>query len=335
MRMFWPRLPEQHKHNHQPVTDLPYRPVQNWQNVIWREWYLCDDPDYAEHLYLALPRLSRGLFFWLKRLTLRQQSRPYAAEVEAALHVLGQKEWSGQHAWQRRLRRLSRARNNPAPLERQIANLQNYHWFARFIARHVLLYQGGEAVGALVTAQAESPSLQRIAGWLLVSISAETTERLGQGTDDWLCAQCLRRCQAYKVDLSGQPDLNYYGCRACRRSYGLLHCRQGVTAILNASGTQRYTQQDGRLRANWLVQRALFDFDSVEIIKATDEDVERFALQVGNDTDPLRRTHYEQMVCTIAPACSLSKNTIRILEQMFGQLNQLPITPIDKGVHHD
>lgn len=130
------------------------------------------------------------------------------------------------------------------------------------------------------------------------------------------------------VDLSWQPDLSYYGCRACRRSYGLLYYPQGVTAVLNAAGTQRYTQQDDRLRANWLVQRILFDFDSVEIIQATDEDVERFALQVGNDTDPLRRPHYEQMVCTIAPACSLSKNTIRILEQLFGQVNQLPVTPV-------
>jgi hypothetical protein len=31
----------------------------------------------------------------------------------------------------------------------------------------------------------------------------------------------------------------------------------------------------------------LFDFDRVEIQQATDEEVERFAVQVGNDTDEL------------------------------------------------
>ena len=310
------------------MTDLAYPPVKHWRNVIWREWYHCDDREYAEHLYLALPRLSRGPFVWLKRLTMGRQARPYAAEVEAALHRLGQQPWSGQYAWQRRLRRLSRARKSPGPLERQVANLQNYHWFTRFIARHVLLYQGGEAVDSLVTAQVDNSSLQPIARWLLASISAETTDRLAQETDNWVCAQCLRRCQVHMVDLSWQRDLRYYGCRACRRSYGLLHCPNDIAAVLNATGTQRYTQQDGRVQVNWLVQRTLFDFGSVEIIQATDEDVERFALQVGNDTDPLRSPHYKQMVCTIAPACHLSKNTIRILKQLFREVKQLPVTPI-------
>jgi hypothetical protein len=76
------------------------------------------------------------------------------------------------------------------------------------------------------------------------------------------------------------------------------------------------------LRVNWLVRRALFDFDWVEIIQATDEDVERFAVQVGNDTDPVRELRYQQMKCTIGPECKLSENTLRILDKMFGEVER-------------
>jgi hypothetical protein len=76
-------------------------------------------------------------------------------------------------------------------------------------------------------------------------------------------------------------------------------------------------QKEGLVRVNWLVRRELFDFDRVEIIQATDEDVERFAVQVGNDTDPVRQPHYPQMRCLVAPQCRLSENTLRILRQTF------------------
>ena len=59
-------------------------------------------------------------------------------------------------------------------------------------------------------------------------------------------------------------------------------------------------------------------FDEVEIVQATDEDVERFAVQVGNDTDPKRKPRYQEMRCVVSPECRLSENSMRILERMFG-----------------
>jgi hypothetical protein len=70
--------------------------------------------------------------------------------------------------------------------------------------------------------------------------------------------------------------------------------------------------QDGLLQVNWLARQALFDFDQIEIIRATDEDVERFTVQAGNDTDAFRRPGYALMRCLIAPDCRLSENTLRI-----------------------
>jgi hypothetical protein len=79
-------------------------------------------------------------------------------------------------------------------------------------------------------------------------------------------------------------------------------------------------KQDGLLLINWSVYRALFDFDRIKIIQATDEDVERFAVQVGNDTDPFRQPRYKKMDCAIGLRCQLSENTLRILQHTFGQV---------------
>ena len=76
------------------------------------------------------------------------------------------------------------------------------------------------------------------------------------------------------------------------------------------------------MRANWLKYKTLFDFDMVEIINATDEDVERFVVQVGNDTDQTRKKRYKNMDCIVGLNCNLSENTIRILQRTFGQVKR-------------
>jgi hypothetical protein len=52
-----------------------------------------------------------------------------------------------------------------------------------------------------------------------------------------------------------------------------------------------------------------------EIIFCYDE---QFALAVGNDTEKRRKKRYGKMRCTISATCSLSENSMRILERMFG-----------------
>jgi hypothetical protein len=85
--------------------------------------------------------------------------------------------------------------------------------------------------------------------------------------------------------------------------------------------TKEVVRQNNVLKVNWLLWRKLFDFDEVHIIRATDEDAERFAVQIGNDTDELRKSRYSQMRCNISADCQLSPNTMRILQHTFGQVN--------------
>jgi hypothetical protein len=79
-------------------------------------------------------------------------------------------------------------------------------------------------------------------------------------------------------------------------------------------------EQTGQIRVNWLQYRQRFDFNRVEIIQASDEEIERFVVQAGNETDPRRRPRYKRMQCVIGPACRLSEKTRRILERTFGEV---------------
>jgi len=89
-------------------------------------------------------------------------------------------------------------------------------------------------------------------------------------------------------------------------------------AVLDREMAQKDLQIGESLRVNWLKQKALFDFDRIEIIKTDDMQAEHFAIQVGNDNDSWRRARYKKMLCQAASDCGLSENTLRILKSTFG-----------------
>jgi hypothetical protein len=133
-----------------------------------------------------------------------------------------------------------------------------------------------------------------------------------------LCARCLAFFGAPYVAIPGNGDITYYGCRLCGQS---LNFWEGeIIAVLDAAMGNEPLLENGLVRINWLTRRELFDFHSVEITQAGDEDVERFAVQVGNDTDPTRQPRYQRMRCVVNPTCELSANTLRILERIFGEV---------------
>ncbi len=178
---------------------------------------------------------------------------------------------------------------------------------------------GGEAVPALYEmATANGHVLREIASQLLAHIGRETTARLKHQAQDLLCPRCFVYCYAHTIRLHWWQSVTYYGCRACGQSR--VFQRGRVVAVLDNQLEAEQVQQDGVWRVNWLVRRSLFDFDEVVIVQASDEEVERFAVQVGNDTDPERRSRYKQMLCVVSPDCQLSENTMRILQRMFGNV---------------
>jgi hypothetical protein len=187
----------------------------------------------------------------------------------------------------------------------------------------VLVALGGEQVPALkAVAGQENHPLRQVAGQLLSDIERETTARLANRAAGLLCPNCLARCTAHTFPVSPLNPMTYYGCRICGQSRTFLEVAPGrVVAVLDeASPTEQFHRQ-GTLRVNWLRYRKMFDFDQVEIIRADDEAVERFAVQAGNETDPGRRAAYSTIPCAIAPNCPLSENSRRILVRLFGPMS--------------
>jgi tetratricopeptide (TPR) repeat protein len=121
----------------------------------------------------------------------------------------------------------------------------------------------------------------------------------------------------------------YYTCRLCGSGQGLWQVE--VVLVLDDLMRLAALPLDSILRIYWLTGRTLYDFDEVLIVQASDEQVERLAVQIGNDTDPIRQPRYQGMRCNIAPSCPLSANTVRILQQMFAQVTFQPDKSADRS----
>ncbi len=164
---------------------------------------------------------------------------------------------------------------------------------------------------------------------LIEDIAADTSQRLGGQAQHLLCPRCWTCCAAHNIhrDL-GQDDVTYYGCRTCGQSQ---HFFEGwVVALLDSKTNHIQSEQEGIHYINWLTRQSMFDFDEVQIRHANDEMVEHFAVQIGNDTDPMRRMRYKNMRCVISPTCALSENTLRILGRMLGPVEVMALSTEQK-----
>ena len=296
---------------------LKYTDLSNtWPNILQREYVYSPDGEYAVHLQKAVA--GKGSSMPVTKV----QPRPTAIEVELALRQGCRGESEVRDVWQRRLQQLYRAKHKRISIEEWLALLDNDHWLERFIARHVLVHRGGEVVKPLSQLARESSGEQKdTAIWLLQSISTDTHARLGAVQDRLLCPECLVRCAELWIDLPWQRDITYYGCRSCSQSRRFIDYSHHAVAVLDNTWLGHLRQQKSALRVNWFSQQIPFDFDRVEIIRATDEEIERFAVRMGNDTDSVRKPRYGQMKCTVK--CELSKNSLRVLDRIFGQVEQV------------
>jgi hypothetical protein len=261
-------------------------------------------------------RKYRVWYFWW-------QGQPSASRVERALRQAAEQHPGAKEVWTDPLARLERLKSQELTPEQVINLFNSPDWQDRFAARKALVSRGGEVTGALQAVAADRLNpLWQTAIWLLTAIEQETANAYAWRVNDTLCPHCLARYSPRLVDFPWGIDFTYYGCRECGQSREFLLVPRGVVAVLDNAWSEQQTHQDGLLRVNWLVWRNLFDFDWIEIVQATDEDVERFAVQIGNDTDPTRRGRYQEIPCYIAPSCHLSENTLRILRRMFGQVEE-------------
>ncbi len=259
-------------------------------------------------------RRFRSWYFWW-------QGQPPFSRVEWALQQAVASNVEAKTIWEEALQRLAEQKKEAANLTELITALQNTSWIERFVARQGLITLGGEATTLLseFTTDNKHP-LWETAFWLLSSIEQKTKHDFAWRTGHTQCPYCQTRFKANSVEVSLGISFTCYGCRTCNQSRHYLYLPQGVVAVLDNNWTDEEALPDASLRINWLTRRTLFDFDWVELVAANDEDVERFAVQIGNDTDIFRHPRYQQMRCIIGPACHLSANTLRILDRTFGSV---------------
>jgi len=137
---------------------------------------------------------------------------------------------------------------------------------------------------------------------------------------EMLCGAHFTRFKrnTYKVD---EKTAYYVACRICDKVDQVMFGVREIIAILDMEMEGEFLCTDDIARINWLKFGNVFDFERVEIVQASDYDVERFCVQVGNDMDKFRRRRYRKMSCVVAPQCDLSENTINILRSMFGDVS--------------
>lgn len=193
---------------------------------------------------------------------------------------------------------------------------------------------GGEVI-PILQASAGDPNhpARSVAAQLIQAIAPTTVHLHQQGEARLVCPRCLRRCTVHEVKISWLSSIVYYGCRGCHQSKDFLTI-ETVIAVLDEQAGSEPVQQGVALTVNWLARQSLFDFDSVAIVRATDEQVERFVVEVGNDTDPTRQALYRTMRCVVSPNCRLADNTMRILQRTFGQVDVTEVSPASQEQRH-
>ncbi len=188
-------------------------------------------------------------------------------------------------------------------------------------AHLTMLALGGEAALVLrkIASVTSDSALRKTAIHLLHGIGRETRRTLADRTERVLCPHCLARYSAHTVQLTLFDRVTYYGCRVCHHSHDFIEADQ-VFAILDHQMTQEMVTQNKQMQVNWFARSKPFDFEGVGIAEVTDEEVERFAVAVGNDTDEVRAAGYKQARCIVSAQAHLSENTLRILRRTFGQV---------------
>jgi len=291
--------------------------LSKFQEVIWREALHCYDEAYAYKLLTLLPDNYENI---TPQSVFR--NRPKVFELENALYQVYKIPSSplAQEIWTNPLHNLRQSKDNPAAIEKLIAQLNSSNWVERFIARHMIVYLGVAIrllMGRLSDQNEEWPETIE---WLLENIAIETSKELPKHASRLLCPNCIVTCGKNKVKLTWKQSLTFYGCQMCYQSQTFIDRPAQIIAVLDADIKlrQRQNRKGEVLWVNWLTRKTVFEFDRVEIIKATDEEVELFAIQVGNDKD--RKWKYRKMICMVAKECVLSENTLRILRKIFGRV---------------
>ncbi|HOF88595.1 MAG TPA: hypothetical protein PLZ36_10895 [Armatimonadota bacterium] len=191
------------------------------------------------------------------------------------------------------------------------------------------------ALGALGDARAVEPLVARLADGdsdVREAAGIAFTRLIAASPDpgaDAYCPRCLRRpatCEPalpraarQTLRLQGGQQIRYVACPGCLGN--TWDRAETIVAVLD-EGMAGDVHEHGVYSGDWLARKAPFDFDRVEIRRASEMEVERFRMIAGNDTDPRRQKRYKETPVRVM--CALPENARRILRHLVGTVGVDP-----------
>ena len=136
----------------------------------------------------------------------------------------------------------------------------------------------------------------------------------------WYCKQDYTRFKSVR-----QGRITSTSCRTCKSTLYAARV-QSIVATLDEQMGPLSSVEGHQLKINWLKLNRLFDFDEVDIITASDQDIMRFCMLVGNDSDAYRIPKYARVKCTIHNADQLNTQTRTVIKRCF------PMVDLGRGI---
>ncbi len=195
----------------------------------------------------------------------------------------------------------------------------------RWRAHLRLLEMEGRAVPAIADAMSNVRMSWKRGMEMLRWIGARTEARFGDRMPNLVCPRCYAALRRQKPGLALARNPEYIACRSCGYSREAIAHGGSVICTLDSTDDRECVARGGTLRVNWLARarardfegQALFDFDEVEIVNATDDEVRHFLVDIANDTDAERRKAYRRLAVTVGADCRLGPNTLAALRECF------------------
>ena len=191
-------------------------------------------------------------------------------------------------------------------------NMQSDDYVRRFIARQQCVQVGGEMVPLLNRVSADLALL------LITQISTSTTKKLSKGRH--LCPECCSVVQQRTASFSGHA-FKYWGCRICHNSRQIAKFKGALIGTIDP--TSSVTLATDSINYFWNYSRTEFigDLDRFEVCGGSDEDVERFLIDLSDEQDEERLRMYRKAPL-ILKISGVSDNTIRMGKEFFKRVKR-------------
>lgn len=144
-------------------------------------------------------------------------------------------------------------------------------------------------------------------------------KQLKPHADKLVCKEHFTRFTLVKlpdVQSGALRNVAYYACRTCGKASIVIPNVHFITAVLDTDMGKLTSLKNNHLRVNYLKFDKLFDFEKVEIISASEQEILSFIDRINGDTDKHRKKRYRKMECTLSRACK-SEEILSCLQETF------------------